>query len=254
MYEDTWSWNREKMGHYSVRSAYKCIQEDKDHSAINSSNTIAWSRIWNLKIPQKVKIFMWRALSNCIPTKDQLLLRRVNVSYLCLKGLDPEELVKSATLSLNQWRIAQDKTFDNYLGFMTLADRNEHWQLPPEGTIKVNTDAAYFAESNTYAYAMVARDHIGSLLEAKTAGKHGHIDPMMAEALSIREALSWIKLKSWRKDLHSYDVRVNFVKRSANKVAHILVRNSSSIAERSWVKGDVLPHYFHVLSDDLRIQ
>ncbi|XP_074348980.1 uncharacterized protein LOC141688243 [Apium graveolens] len=173
------------------------------------------------------------------------------------KGLDPEELVKSATLSLNQWRIAQDKIFDNYLGFMTLADGNEHWQLPPEGTIKVNTDATCFAESNTYAYAMVERDHTGSLLEAKTTSKHGHIDPMMAEALSIREALSWIKLNECQgllKDLHSYDVRVNFVKRSANKVAHILARNSSSIAERSWVKGDVLPHYFHVLSDDLRIQ
>lgn len=113
--------------------------------------------------------------------------------------MDPEELVKSATLSLNQWRIAQDKTFDNYLGFMTIVDGNEHWHLPPEGTIKVNTDATCFAESNTYAYAMVERDHTGSLLEAKTTSKHGHIDPMMAEALSIREALSWIKLKSWRK-------------------------------------------------------
>lgn len=33
--------------------------------------------------------------------------------------MEPLDGVKSQEFSLNQWRIAQDKSFDNYLGFMT---------------------------------------------------------------------------------------------------------------------------------------
>ena len=36
---------------------------------------------------------------------------------------------------------AQDKSFDSFLGFMTQEDGAEHWKLPTEGTVKVNTDA-----------------------------------------------------------------------------------------------------------------
>lgn len=37
-------------------------------------------------------------------------------------SVEPLELVQSAEIVLNQWRNAQDKSFDNYLGFMTQAD------------------------------------------------------------------------------------------------------------------------------------
>lgn len=36
-----------------------------------------------MRIPQKVKVFTWREISNCLPMKDQLILRNVNVNYLC---------------------------------------------------------------------------------------------------------------------------------------------------------------------------
>lgn len=64
------------------------------------------------------------------------------------KGMESVELVESSILYLNQWRNAQDKSFD--LGFMTQADGKEHWQRPPEGMIKINTDAALFTDSNIY--------------------------------------------------------------------------------------------------------
>lgn len=80
--KDSWYWRREKMGQYSVKSAYLLMQEDKTNNSM-TANSGFWRRLWNLKIPPKVKNFLWRAVSNCLPTKDMLLTRRVQVCELC---------------------------------------------------------------------------------------------------------------------------------------------------------------------------
>lgn len=56
------------------------------------------------------------------------------------RNVEPFKLVQSSELILNQWRSAQDKLFDNYLGFMTQEDGKEHWEQPPTCMIMVNTD------------------------------------------------------------------------------------------------------------------
>lgn len=45
---------------------------------------------------------------------------------------------------------------------------------------------------------------------------------------------------------------LNFVKRSANAVAHFLARNTSSLADRSWNHKNVIPGLSHVISNDLK--
>lgn len=153
---------------------------------------------------------------------------------------------------------------------MTQQDGNVHWQRPQEGTIKVNTDAALFADPNYYSYAMIARDHDGRLVEALSSCKQGCINPELAEAIGIMEALSWVKSKDWQRvvietdclvvtqairsssinlsylgrvideckgllsELGNRKVLLNFVKRSANKVAHFIARHNSSLADRIW--------------------
>lgn len=72
------------------------------------------------------------------------------------------DLVESDELYLNQWKSAQGRSFDNFLGFMTQADGIEHWRKPPEGSIKININAAFFEDSNCYCYFMIARDHVGN--------------------------------------------------------------------------------------------
>lgn len=80
--KDSWYWHREKLGQYSVKSAYALIQEGRtsSHAADNSG---FWRRLWNLKIPPKVKNFLWRATKECLPTKDLLCRRRVPVNVIC---------------------------------------------------------------------------------------------------------------------------------------------------------------------------
>lgn len=70
--KDTWYWRRyEKMGHYSVKSAYIRLQENKgNHNTVDNSGL--WRKLWQLKLPSKIKNFLWRAVSRCLPTKDNL--------------------------------------------------------------------------------------------------------------------------------------------------------------------------------------
>ncbi|KAL8118816.1 hypothetical protein AgCh_016347 [Apium graveolens] len=113
------------------------------------------------------------------------------------KGIESSSVVVSASLYFNQGKSAQDKSFDNYLGFMTLADGKEHWECPNKGTVKINTNAALFEDSSRYSVSMVARNHSGELVEAISRCRQGDIDPELAEAIEVHETLSWVKNKGW---------------------------------------------------------
>ncbi|KAL8116031.1 hypothetical protein AgCh_022498 [Apium graveolens] len=74
-----------------------------------------------------------------------------------------------------------------------MSTTNDYWDVDLTGIVKINTSVALFEESNSYSHAMVARNHKGTLLEAKSSCKNGRIHPELAESIGIREALSWIK-------------------------------------------------------------
>lgn len=44
---------------------------------------------------------------------------------------------------------------------------------------------------------MLARNYRGETLEAISSCKQGCVQPEMAEAMRIREAISWVKDKEW---------------------------------------------------------
>lgn len=81
------------------------------------------------------------------------------------------QVVESAKLILNQWKSAQDRSFDNYIGFMTQADG----QRALGTSVKINTDAALCTDS----------DHTGEMIEAVSSCRKGYIDPEIAEAIGI---------------------------------------------------------------------
>lgn len=58
------------------------IREQKEvyHSIDNSG---FWRKLWNLKVPLKVKHFLWRAASGILPTKEQLISKKVAINNLC---------------------------------------------------------------------------------------------------------------------------------------------------------------------------
>lgn len=86
---------KKKIKCYSLKSAYIFLQELKNNSRGNG-NSDFWRNLWNLKIPQKAKNFIWRATSNCLPSKDLLRVRRVEVNTLCtVCNAEPETTLHS---------------------------------------------------------------------------------------------------------------------------------------------------------------
>jgi ribonuclease HI len=80
-------WLDTKNGNFSVRSAYHLGLEIKDRERGQSSNDVevsdVWRSIWNLQVPNKIKMFLWRACNDILPTRENLLKKRVIVDGKC---------------------------------------------------------------------------------------------------------------------------------------------------------------------------
>ncbi|KAM6572066.1 hypothetical protein CsatA_016146 [Cannabis sativa] len=122
-------------------------------------------------------------------------------------------------------------------------------------------------------------------IQAKTLKKAGDLQPHEVEAIGIKEALSWIKDNEWssvivesdclrvvldlqgNKNMASPyghiildckaliasfdDVSFNFVKQSANKVAHSLARSSLMEADRTFSNVELPTVIASLVSEDL---
>lgn len=88
--EDFVAWHLTKNGIFSVRSAY--YKQWEDTYANEKMNTFGqggstphpiWKKLWNLKLPGKVRIFIWRCLHNAIPCLCVLANRHIGNNSQC---------------------------------------------------------------------------------------------------------------------------------------------------------------------------
>lgn len=80
--EDRLYWCKETSGVYSVRSAYRLLQAQKNLWQ-SRDNISFWRKVWRVKAPPKVLNLIWRALSNSLPTKSQLVQKFVPILNTC---------------------------------------------------------------------------------------------------------------------------------------------------------------------------
>jgi hypothetical protein len=87
-------------GRFSVRSAYswalrmKLSNENSSSSGMNPRN--AWNIIWKCNIPQKVKIFGWKAVSNGLSTLENKVKRTLERDATCqICGTEKEDTLHS---------------------------------------------------------------------------------------------------------------------------------------------------------------
>ena len=53
-----------------------------------------WAAIWKLQIPNKIKVFGWRACHDILPTRGNLKKKRILLDDLCLlRGLFQESTI-----------------------------------------------------------------------------------------------------------------------------------------------------------------
>ena len=74
-------------GEYSVRSAYCMLVVAECSSVLSSSSSNPsqdfWNAIWKIRVPNKIQHFVWRAVKDSLPTKQNLKTRHVSVDDIC---------------------------------------------------------------------------------------------------------------------------------------------------------------------------
>ncbi|KAM6569155.1 hypothetical protein CsatB_017140 [Cannabis sativa] len=213
------------------------------------------------------------------------------------KAISVERVVSSAITYLDLWKSAQNSNGGASSFSSQFRAGVEHWIKPSLGELKVNCDAALFSGERSHGLGWIARDHAGLCVSAAAVKHRGDIDPVVAEALSMKEALSWIK-SCWEdsrtveglcptavllesdclvlvnaitskshilsplglivldcisliRSFSSFDISVQFVKRSGNQAANWLARSSGSCPDRISSRGSVPSGLEAILLADL---
>ncbi|KAL8091605.1 hypothetical protein AgCh_034018 [Apium graveolens] len=345
--DDMLFWNQEDTGNYSVRSAYKWLQQKKGAWRAEDSISI-WAKLWKIRAPPKTINVVWREISNCLPTLIQLQSKRVQVQTECpvchednetilhslvtcsfakqcwlsikvdtqgrvfadfgtwlediLQAVNAREsaviislcwaiwrnrndivwnqrfssvnkTVAAAKQYLTQWSLAQSRSSVVLLQPVHEGDGDVVWANPQQNSGKVSVDAAVFEDKEGSGFGLITRDSEGMLLQAKTGIFAGVVTPVLAEAMAVKEALSWIDRMKWMdvtlvsdclvvvqairsitpmrsqfgnviEECREYLRRLNkiglyHVKRSANRAAHQLARKSYNYSGRSFNRDSI---------------
>ncbi|KAF5475754.1 hypothetical protein F2P56_007529 [Juglans regia] len=90
-------WGFTKHGIFTVRSAYHLGMERKrrtrgEVSKVEKSVAV-WKQMWRLEVPAVVKIFLWKALNNILPTNSNLFKKKIGDCPLCTICGSSEESV-----------------------------------------------------------------------------------------------------------------------------------------------------------------
>ncbi|KAL5755309.1 hypothetical protein ACOSP7_023529 [Xanthoceras sorbifolium] len=82
---DTIQWHFSKDGLYSVHSGYHlAVGLVPSPSCLDDSSVVAWWKLlWQLRVPSKVKVFLWRASLGWLPVAATLAARGVSVQDRC---------------------------------------------------------------------------------------------------------------------------------------------------------------------------
>ncbi|KAK3223533.1 hypothetical protein Dsin_010558 [Dipteronia sinensis] len=84
---DSLSWHYDTTGVYTVQSGYRLAfdQQLVASASSPSPSSFWWNTLWRLHLPPKVRIFVWRACLNALPSLVNLWKRRIVESPRCIR-------------------------------------------------------------------------------------------------------------------------------------------------------------------------
>ncbi|KAM2292630.1 hypothetical protein ACFXTI_027340 [Malus domestica] len=235
--DDRLVWHHTTDGVYSVKTWYGLaikLMEDgvlgrKGRGAPSDFNklNLVWNNIWRLKVPNKIKIFIWRYCNNALAVRRNLKLwhmridnlgkifkNRDNADEICqdfafglwrlwknrnevvFNGIhrQPLEILETWRKSITEYRASEaPEPADNCLRVTKpITDSGKTsgmWQKPRYGTIKINTDAAWCKNTMRMGVGWLGCDFAGLLQAAGGSGIGYCHSAAVAEATAIRAAL-----------------------------------------------------------------
>ncbi|XP_057802912.1 uncharacterized protein LOC131018204 [Salvia miltiorrhiza] len=208
-------WHFEEKGRYTVKTAYK-LASSLTLDAMYSVDGL-WNKLWKVKVPPKVRNFLWRAARNNLPSKEQLLSRGVVVGGECetcktsienlwhkfsfarlrrlagaqIIGGSNEEL--KARVCMVMWQIWKDRNGVIWKGVLPSPGRSTslaaecrvEWLLARRKRTAQNPQAP-----PATSIGIVIRDHEGQFMTGKSLRFLGLHRVEEGELMGIKEALS----------------------------------------------------------------
>ena len=98
--KDVFNWNLTSSGQFTVQSMYRTL--------INNGNVFYYKLIWKLKLPLKIKIFLWYLVKGVVLTKDNLVKRnwQDNKKYaFCNSDETIHHLFINCHFASHMWRL-----------------------------------------------------------------------------------------------------------------------------------------------------
>jgi len=81
--EDSIFWPLTQDGTYTSKTGYRFLKEESEHEGMDVEKMELKRSIWSMQVPNKVKNFVWRACRNSLPTKTNLVHRKIIDSPIC---------------------------------------------------------------------------------------------------------------------------------------------------------------------------
>jgi hypothetical protein len=145
--EDFWAWQYEKAGVFSVKSAYHMVVNSRrrrgawlENIATSSNHQQEekdWASLWKIKVPSKIRVFLWRLARNTIPTMDVRHHRNMvdNCGYsLCGEPDSWRHSLLECTMSRCVWALIPE-TITEHME-RTIEPDAKHWFFSMMNTLK----------------------------------------------------------------------------------------------------------------------
>ncbi|XP_074346286.1 uncharacterized protein LOC141685061 [Apium graveolens] len=118
----------------------------------------------------------------------------------------------------------------------------ERWNKPDNGCVKVNYDATIFKSSGQFGVGWIVRNDTRELIYAANSCFPGKPEVYHAEAIGIREALSWIKA----------EIDKNEESTVCNSQHRVVVESDCQVAVNTWLKKKKIYSPFSGVIDECR--
>ncbi|XP_012836236.1 PREDICTED: uncharacterized protein LOC105956874 [Erythranthe guttata] len=264
--EDRLIWHYNKNGLFSVRSAYHTavhLEQEKAGVNIASGSSLvssrSWKWLWDLNLPNKIKIFLWRCCNNLLPTRQNLTNRKILENSLCeICGAAEEDVLHCLSLC----------------SFARQMQRSSiKWEVPFRDEVKINVDASLASVEHGCGLGGLGRTSDGNCIAWFSTHCPLFIDPTSAEAMAALKAMEFAQNHRWSRVVLECDsstivaaiagefgsrtiygnviddikrlastfevFKIRHVKREANRAAHEIARLSSIDSFMS----NVLPNF-----------
>jgi hypothetical protein len=119
---DFWSWQFEKQGVFTVKSAYNMLVatrqrreawlEGSPGSSRTNMEAGSWKLLWKVQVPAKIRMFLWRLSKHSLPTEDVRAHRHMSDSPSCGLCGSPDSWrhsLVSCTTSRCTWALVDDE-------------------------------------------------------------------------------------------------------------------------------------------------